>query len=118
MSHFYASATGNRSTTTRTGTKASGITAHARGWDIGGEVACRNTSKGDHVDIGVTCGSNSNGRLLDLGTFIHRGTERPQAAYGPVSQLATVTRDILNGDLTPELVAEAQRLVDYFLSGK
>lgn len=38
MSHFYSQIQGNRGPATRTGSKSSGITASAFGWDLGGSV--------------------------------------------------------------------------------
>lgn len=59
MAHFYATVNGSRdSTATKTGTKASGIDAHARGWDIGGRVRLRQLHGVDILDIDVTGGSN------------------------------------------------------------
>ena len=111
MAHFYGSLNGARGQATRCGSKVSGISGHVRG----AEAACRHGAQGDYVDIGVTCGSNGNGGILDLGTFVRRGTERPQAAYGPVSQLASAAAQLIDGELTPELVAEVRRLSDYFM---
>lgn len=118
MSHFYATTTGNRGTASRCGTKNSGITAHARGWEVGAEVACRNQSQGDYVDVCITCGSNGGGTMLDLGTFIRRGTDKPQAISGPVAQMASVLAEILDGGLTPGLVSEARRLIAHFSGGE
>ena len=38
MAHFYGTVQGNKGETSRTGSKNSGITAKAFGWDIGGRV--------------------------------------------------------------------------------
>ena len=59
MSHFYGSMQGGRGETTRTGTKNSGITAHARTYTAGVDVMAMHTSEGDDVfDVTITGGSN------------------------------------------------------------
>lgn len=59
MSHFYATVRGSRdSEATKTGTKDSGIDAHARGWDLGGRVRLRHLAGADILDIDITGGSN------------------------------------------------------------
>lgn len=60
MSHFYSSIRGNRGPATRCGSKASGITAEATGWDIGG-VVCTTFNpqlQTDVVTFSLTTGSN------------------------------------------------------------
>jgi hypothetical protein len=60
MSHFYASLTGSgKNTTTKTGTKTSGISGHVRGWNGGVKVI--GMSREDNTDcfhIYSTGGSN------------------------------------------------------------
>ena len=50
MAHFYATVQGNRGETSRTGSKNSGITAKAYGWDLGGTVV---TEFNKHLDTDV-----------------------------------------------------------------
>ncbi len=52
------------------GSKASGISGHIRGWDVGCRVYCsHNDETGkDEVTISVTSGSGHGG-FKDLGTF-------------------------------------------------
>lgn len=66
MSRFYVSSQGNRSETTRTGTAASGIITHARGWDIGGKVQCVDRAGEDRVFFSLTLGSNNPSERLIL----------------------------------------------------
>jgi len=74
MAHFYGSMQGGRreTETTRTGTKASGISAHVRGWNVGVSVSLEHA--GDHgpdrpegarAAIGFTSGSNGSGMADD-----------------------------------------------------
>ncbi len=59
MAHFYASIQGARGETTRTGTKASGIEGHIRGWDSGVFVQSLNTGPTkDEFAVWATSGSN------------------------------------------------------------
>jgi len=70
MSHFYASIQGSRGEATRTGSKASGIVGHVRGWNIGCRVyASVNENGEDCVTVSLTGGSNSSCGPYDLGTF-------------------------------------------------
>lgn len=59
MAHFYGSMRGSRGEATRMGTKASGFTAHIRGWDIGARVEVGVNDLGqDIVIVHLTRGSN------------------------------------------------------------
>ena len=58
MTHFYASIQGSRGEATRTGTNASGIRTHARGWKAGASVECRAIGDIDVVCLDFTGGSN------------------------------------------------------------
>ena len=66
MSHFYSSIQGHKGEATRCGTKNSGITAVAKGWDIGGEIECKFSQhlQTDVVYLYRTHGSNRGGRVL------------------------------------------------------
>ena len=71
MAQFYLSGQGDRGEVTRRGSKNSSITAHARGWALGGRVEMSyNTEKDrDEVTIYITSGSNGGGQSKRLGTF-------------------------------------------------
>lgn len=61
MAHFYGTVTGRSSTpATRCGTKASGLSATASGWDIGGSVSVNYNKhlQTDVVSFYVDNGSN------------------------------------------------------------
>ena len=59
MAHFYASIQGGRGEATRTGTKASGIGGHIRGWNVGVKVESMSDSgQGDEIAVFITTGSN------------------------------------------------------------
>lgn len=60
MSQFYASIQGNRGEATRMGSKASGITGHVRGWDVGARVDGYVKGESDVVAVRATGGSNDN----------------------------------------------------------
>lgn len=67
MSHFYSRIHGNKGPATRCGTKSSGITAMATGWDIGGIVEAEYNSElqTDTISFYHTQGSNkTNSRKL------------------------------------------------------
>lgn len=73
MAHYYASVTGSRGTTvTKSGTKASGMDAHIRGWDVGVEVVSMDVVEGadDLFSISMTNGSNGEGSAREV---IHLG---------------------------------------------
>ena len=61
MAHFIVTAQGQAGPTSRLGSKRSGITAHARGWDAGVRVVGSGdpTSDRDTFDIYATAGSGS-----------------------------------------------------------
>ncbi len=65
MAHFYATVSGARDTVaTKTGTKASGMDAHVRGWDVGARIRMFHDEKTgkDRVQVYLTKGSNGDGR--------------------------------------------------------
>jgi hypothetical protein len=61
MSRFYGSLTGSaRTTATKRGTPSSGVSAHVRGWNIGGKVQVLEGADGrDMVMFRLTGGSNN-----------------------------------------------------------
>ena len=66
MSHFYSTIQGHKGEATRTGSKNSGITANAFGWDIGGRTVVKfdprlNT---DVVHLYTTRGNNLTSHLV------------------------------------------------------
>ena len=71
MSQFYATIKGNRGRTTRCGSKASGITGHIRGWDIGAVVEVNHDPKTgqDTVTVWKTHGSHNPERTTVLAEF-------------------------------------------------
>jgi hypothetical protein len=71
MAHFLGGTRGNRSSTSRLGTKQSGIASHAQGWDIGGDVSVWYDKKNDRdiVTVTITHGSNGNGMNLFIGRY-------------------------------------------------
>lgn len=61
MAQFYASIKGSRGEATRMGSKASGITAHVRGWDVGVKVRVFVDERTGLDCVLVTRTSGSNG---------------------------------------------------------
>ncbi len=78
MAHFYGSVEGSRGEATRCGTKNSGITAHARGWDIGGHISMgyQVDTEEDAVEFLITSGSNGGGQFYSIGTFTRPDLDR------------------------------------------
>jgi hypothetical protein len=66
MAHFYGTVQGHRGEASRLGSKASGISATASGWNIGGEIRAvyDEQLKTDVVRLYVTHGSNSSRSTL------------------------------------------------------
>lgn len=66
MAQFYAEIKGNRGKASRMGTKASGIEAHIRGWDIGVRIFIHHGDGKDIIEVYKTGGSNNRqtGELL------------------------------------------------------
>ncbi len=62
MSRFYGSMQGNRGEVTRQGGKASGVSAHVRGWGIGGRVVAMADTE-DRARIGFVLTSGSGGGI-------------------------------------------------------
>ena len=71
MAHFYATTQGSSGATSRTGSKASGITATASGWDIGGSIYLRYDPDldTDVISLEVTHGSNKRSSSKHIVTF-------------------------------------------------
>lgn len=70
MSRFYGSLNGGRGESTRTGTKNSGLRAHARGWHIGGKVEVfQGVGDTDTVRLYITGGSNGHFSDVLIGTW-------------------------------------------------
>ena len=72
MSKFYVSAQGARGVVTRTGTHASGITAHVRSWTHGVRAKMGADGLGNDIaTIEITEGSSSGGRrsVIELESF-------------------------------------------------
>lgn len=66
MAHFYGDIQGNRGMATRTGSKASGMGAHVRGWDTGVkvEIVFDPLTEKDHVYVYRTGGSHDSSSHL------------------------------------------------------
>lgn len=59
MAHFYGRMQGARGETTRTGTKASGVSCHVSGWGVGGRAEMFHAAtSGDVAELAATSGSN------------------------------------------------------------
>lgn len=77
MSRFYGSLQGSRGEATRQGTRASGITGHIRGWNIGARVDVDATEividgtplETDRVLVAITGGSNRGGAIEYIADF-------------------------------------------------
>jgi len=72
MAHFIGYVHGSRGEASRLGTKDSGITAKANGWDIGAETSIRYDEKIDMdiVTVYLTAGSNHRDAAQYLGQFV------------------------------------------------
>ena len=75
MSRFYGTMQGSRGETTRTGTKASDLRAHVRGWDFGVRVCVYDDDGVDTALVYLTSGSNGAGRDRYIGTFTAKDLE-------------------------------------------
>lgn len=64
MAHFIGYVQGSRGEASRVGTTSSGMSAIARGWDVGGQVCAYNDDKTgmDYVEFSVNGGSNDASR--------------------------------------------------------
>ena len=75
MAHFIGFLNGRAKTqVSRLGTKSTGISARAQGWDIGGRIDCaHNPNIGpdgtDIISLYVTSGSNATTHELYIGSF-------------------------------------------------
>ena len=85
MSHFYATLNGSRGEATRAGTKQSGLTANAFGWDLGGRAHMWYNAKldTDVVSLYVTRGNNERSILVASyiirdDRLVHIQTEMPE----------------------------------------
>ena len=71
MGHFRGILRGNRGSTSRLGSKNSGLSSHTDGWDCGVHVwaTYNEKTKQDQFSITLTNGSGYEGRSKNLGTF-------------------------------------------------
>ena len=76
MAQFYAEIQGNRGQTSRTGTKASGLSGHIRGWDLGARIEMEHTNGRDVCTVYLTGGSNGGRQDQLVGTFTSNCMER------------------------------------------
>lgn len=70
MAHFRGTVRGNRGLASRLGTKKSGLYVSVNGWNIGVAVSMAHINGKDSVSIVLTGGSNSCGRVKELGRFV------------------------------------------------
>ena len=93
MSHFYATIQGAKGEASRTGSKQSGIYAHARGWDIGGsvEVSHDEESGTDTVVFFITKGSNNSGAKEIARATVERGVQYADAKIQLINKVLKVT---------------------------
>lgn len=75
MSHFYSRIAGARGPATRCGSKTSGITATATGWDLSAQVTMRydKTLDTDIVEVHITRGSHNPNSNTLLAEFYRSG---------------------------------------------
>lgn len=66
MAQFYAGIQGNKGEATRLGTKSSGLSGFAQGYDIGIRFNLSHTITGDQIEISITGGTNSPGRIARI----------------------------------------------------
>jgi hypothetical protein len=66
VARFLASIQGGRGEATRLGTVGSGISAHARGWDLGVRVDGRAIGERDAFAVAISGGSNDGRRSVDV----------------------------------------------------
>jgi hypothetical protein len=69
VAHFIGYVQGSRSVASRLGTKSTGITAKAQGWDIGARVTVNHVDGRDIVEVVLTGGSNGAARESYIGSF-------------------------------------------------
>ena len=77
MAQFYAEIQGNRGKASRMGSKASGLWAHIRGWDIGVRVQIENVHGVDVANVWLSEGSNRSGTTF-LGAFVVGKNGKPR----------------------------------------
>ena len=82
MAHFFSRIQGNREAVTRLGSKNSGITAEARGWNVGAVIVGNHRSGRDYFHFYANGGSNNGNReyigkvfLNDSGEFVFKPAE-------------------------------------------
>ncbi|MCP4573363.1 MAG: hypothetical protein GY838_13490 [bacterium] len=75
MAQFRGEVHGSRGTASRLGNKATGLTATANGWTVGGQVTMRHSNGEDVVDVWLTSGSTGDRPTKHLGTFLRQDIE-------------------------------------------
>lgn len=68
MSHFYCTMVGKAGEATRSGTVASGMTAHVRGWDVGVKIHAYEQDGVDCFAISASDGSSGGSTVIVIGT--------------------------------------------------
>ena len=97
MAHFIGYVQGARGMESRTGTRNSGMSARAQGWNIGGAVRCFERDGQDFVCFEVNHGSNGSGNTTTVAVY----------RVGDNGALVRVHAD---GDDVPNVVKETLRL--------
>lgn len=69
MAQYRGTVSGQRGTASRLGSKSSGLTVTANGWDIGARVVVNHEDGRDSVSVFLTHGSNNGGHAQCLGMF-------------------------------------------------
>ena len=91
MAHFYGEIQGNRGCASRTGSAASGLWAHVRGWQVGCYVECDVSSRGgdtrqtgdeDVLKVYATGGSTGGHERVLIATLYQDGTIQLHNASG------------------------------------
>lgn len=77
--HFYGSIEGGRGTATKGGTKASGISGHIRGWNVGARVYVQHNGETgqDKVTVYATSGSGGGGLDVQIAEFTAEDFNKP-----------------------------------------
>ena len=77
MAHFIGYTKGNRGEASRLGTKESGLSSEARGWNVGGSVQTYYDKERDCdiVVFYVNSGSNCDNSPRCIGSYIYKNNE-------------------------------------------
>jgi len=70
VAHFYGELQGNRGSTSRVGSKNSGMEAHIRGWNVGVKVELFHRNGRDIIRVYRTNGSSAHSVLYDTSRVV------------------------------------------------